>query len=398
MGSILDRDNLGAFTRHTHATLPGAGSGSLAGLTFAAKDLFDIAGHRTGFGNPDWLRTHEPATRTAAAVQRVLDAGAEMVGRTHTDEMAWSLFGDNAHYGMPVNSAAAGRVTGGSSCGSASAVAGGLVDFALGSDTGGSVRFPASLCGLYGMRPTHGRVSLEGACPLAPSFDTVGWFTRDADLLERVGRVLLQDDAPTLRHGELLIAADAFEWAGEDASEALQRAIGAAEKVFGQARAVDIAPEGFGVWAEVFRDLQAAEAWASHGEWVDRVAPSFGPGVKERFAYARTVDPARVRSARALREEVRAGLGAMLEGGAVLILPTAPCIAPLRGSPQDLLNALRVRCVALLCGAGFIGAPQVSLPLGRLEGCPIGISLVAAPGSDTMLLDLARRIRAPIES
>ncbi|HWI12737.1 MAG TPA: amidase family protein, partial [Burkholderiales bacterium] len=181
--SILDRDRINAFCRHTHVELPGASSGPLAGLTFAAKDIYDVIGHRTGFGSPDWLRTHEPAASTAPVVQQLLDAGATMVGKTQTDELTYSLNGENAHYGTPVNVNAPGRIPGGSSSGSAAAVAAGLVDFALGSDTGGSVRAPASFCGIYGIRPTHGRVSLRGACPLAATFDTAGWFAREASLL-----------------------------------------------------------------------------------------------------------------------------------------------------------------------------------------------------------------------
>src|SRR3954447_1616181 len=207
--NILERDQLGGFCRHTHVALRGAGEGPLSGLTFAAKDIYDIEGHRTGFGSPDWLRTHTPAARTAPVVQKLLEAGADMLGKTHTDELTFSLNGENAHYGTPVNVNAPGRIPGGSSSGSAAAVAGGLVDFALGSDTGGSVRAPASFCGIYGLRPTHGRVSLEGACPLASSFDTAGWFAREADVMERAGAVLLSErpDPVTPRH--LLFAEDA---------------------------------------------------------------------------------------------------------------------------------------------------------------------------------------------
>ncbi|MDH5535005.1 MAG: amidase family protein, partial [Betaproteobacteria bacterium] len=208
MDSILDRDQLGAFCRHTHATMKGSGTGGLAGTTFAAKDIYNIAGHKTGFGSPDWLTTHEAATATAPVVQRLLDAGANLIGKTHTDEMAYSLNGENPHYGTPINPNAPGRIPGGSSNGSAAAVAGGLCDFALGSDTGGSVRAPASFCGIFGVRPTHGRILLDGVCPLAPSFDTVGWFARDAALLERVGQVLLNDNEPGVP-GRLLLAQDA---------------------------------------------------------------------------------------------------------------------------------------------------------------------------------------------
>ena len=195
MNEIVANDRLGAFCRHTHVEMKGASHGPLLGLTFAVKDIYDVAAHRTGFGSPDWLRTHGPAEQTAPVVQRLLDAGADVVGKTHTDELTWSLTGENAHYGAPVNVSAPGRITGGSSSGSASAVAAGVVDFAVGSDTGGSVRLPASFCGILGMRPTYGRIPLDGVCPLAPSFDTCGWFARDAGVFERVD-ALLCDDAP----------------------------------------------------------------------------------------------------------------------------------------------------------------------------------------------------------
>ena len=154
-------DTLGAFCHHTHVTLPGSETGPLATLSLAVKDVFHIKGHPTGAGNPDWLRTHPVAGTTAPAVQRLLDAGAHIVGKTHTDELAYSLNGENVHYGTPVNPNAAGRIPGGSSSGSAAAVAGGLVDFAIGTDCGGSVRLPASYCGIFGFRPTHGRIPLD---------------------------------------------------------------------------------------------------------------------------------------------------------------------------------------------------------------------------------------------
>ncbi|HEX6006765.1 MAG TPA: amidase family protein, partial [Burkholderiales bacterium] len=233
MDSILQRDQVGAFCRHTHVALKGSVSGPLAGLTFGVKDIYDIAGHRTGFGSPDWFATHAAAARTAPTVQRILNAGADMAGKTHTDELTYSLNGENPHYGTPVNVNAPGRIPGGSSSGSAAAVAAGLCDFALGSDTGGSVRAPASYCGIYGIRPTHGRVSLEGACPLAPSFDTAGWFAREATLLERVGQVLL-GEARAQAPGRLLLARDAFELAGDAITQALQPAVRTLAKLLGE--------------------------------------------------------------------------------------------------------------------------------------------------------------------
>ena len=203
------KDPLGAFCRHVDIRVDGATVGPLAGLTFAAKDIYDVGGHTCCCGNPDWLATHPPAERTATAVTALLAAGATLVGKTLTDELAFSLNGENDHYGTPVNPAAPDRIPGGSSNGSASAVAGELVDTALGSDTGGSVRAPASYCGIYGIRTSHGAIPLDGVMPLAPSFDTVGWFARDAEMLERVGGVLLGDGAATPPR-RLLYVEDAF--------------------------------------------------------------------------------------------------------------------------------------------------------------------------------------------
>ncbi|NND49560.1 MAG: hypothetical protein HKN60_04845 [Rhizobiales bacterium] len=227
------RQDIGAFCTHDSVHIDGAGDGPLAGLTFAAKDIYDIAGRTCCCGNPDWLATHAPATRTAPAVQMLLDAGATLTGMTITEELVMGLTGENPFYGAPVNVAAPGRVTGGSSSGSASAVAAGLADFALGSDSGGSVRVPASFCGIYGLRPSHGRISLEGVMAFAPSLDTVGWFARDAELMARGGAVLLgaggKQSAP---RGQLLIASDAFAVIDDDLRSALMPALDKAGALF----------------------------------------------------------------------------------------------------------------------------------------------------------------------
>jgi amidase len=392
MASILDRDNLGAFCRHTHVEMPGAAGGPLAGLAFAAKDIYDVAGVKTGFGCPDWLRTHEPAKRTAPAVQRLLDAGARLAGKTHTEEMAWSLTGENAHYGTPVNVAAPGRVPGGSSSGSAAAVAAGLVDFALGSDTGGSVRLPASYCGILGLRPTHGRISLEGVCPLAPSLDTCGWFARDAGVFERVGRVLLGDDAPARAPGRLLLARDAFALADPGAEAALQPALERVAALLGKPGPVTVGDESLAQWTDYFRFPQGAEAWAAHGDWIQRVKPQFGPAIKGRFEWAATVGPQDVARARARREEITRRMDNLLRDGAVLALPSAPGAALPRNSPPEVVDALRARALPMLCIAGLARLPQVSLPLATLDGCRLGLSLNAARGNDTMLLAIARAV------
>jgi amidase len=392
VNEIVANDRLGAFCRDTHVDVAGASGGPLQGLTFAVKDIYDIAGHRTGFGSPDWLRTHGPAAHTAPAVQRLLDAGAHLIGKTHTDELTWSLTGENAHYGAPMNVNAPGRVTGGSSSGSASAVAAGVVDFAVGSDTGGSVRLPASFCGILGIRPTHGRIPLDGVCPLAPSFDTCGWFARDADILLRVARTLLCDDAPAPPPARLLVAQDALEIAGETVVDALRPTLDKLAALIRMPEPVIVADEPLIRWMDYFRFLQAAEAWACHGEWITREKPGLGPGVRERFAWAPTVRAEDITRAKTRREEIARRLTELLEGPTVLALPSAPGIAVPRNSAPEVLDDLRVRALSLLCIAGLARLPQISLPLATLDGCPLGLSLIAARGNDTLLLELAARL------
>jgi amidase len=392
VNQIVINDRLGAFCRHTHVEMKGASHGPLVGLTFAVKDIYDVAGHRTGFGSPDWLRTHGPAAQTAPVVQRLLDAGAHLVGKTHTDELTWSLTGENAHYGTPVNVNAPGRIPGGSSSGSASAVAAGVVDFAVGSDTGGSVRLPASFCGILGMRPTHGRIPLDGVCPLAPSFDTCGWFARDAEVFERVGRTLLRDDEPVPPPARLLIAQDALEVAGETVGHALRSALDKVAALVGMPEPVTVGDEPLTRWMDYFRFLQGGEAWASHGEWITREKPALGPGVKERFAWAATVGPGDITRARTRREEMTRRMAEMLGERTVLALPSTPGIALLRNSAPKALDDLRARALPILCIAGLARLPQVSLPLAQLDGCPLGLSLIAARGNDTLLLGLAGRL------
>jgi amidase len=393
--SILDRDTLGAFCRHTHVAIDGVPAGPLVGLTFGLKDIFDVAGHPTGFGSPDWLASHEPAVHTASVATRLLNAGASLLGKTHTEEMAFSLTGENAHYGTPLNVAAPGRVPGGSSSGSAAAVAGGLVDFAVGSDTGGSVRAPASFCGIYGIRPTHGRIALDGVCPLAPMFDTCGWFARDAALLARVGDVLLREGPGLLsgspsraRPGRLLLAIDAFASVEPDVAEALGAAVDRVANVLGTPERVTVSAEGLSAWFNVFRVLQFADIWDTHGAWVRRVQPAFGPQIAPRFAAAAAIDPADVVRMQSMRALICERLDTLLANGAVLVVPTVPDIAPLLGLPPDQTVAFRERALALLCIAGLGGLPQVSMPGGLVGGCPVGLSLIAARGNDEMLLDL----------
>lgn len=391
-------DPLGAFCRENHVALEGSDSGPLAGLTFAAKDVFDIAGVRTGFGSPTWLTTHPQAEATAPVVLQLLDAGADMVGKVLTDELTYSLSGQNAHYGTPVNPAAPGRIPGGSSSGSASAVAGGLVDCALGTDCGGSVRLPASYCGILGIRPSHGRVSLEGVAPFTWSFDVVGWFARDPDVFAAVGGVLLDD--PSTGSGELpqpprrlLFPTDAFGVVDVEVADALAPAVELATEIIGSRKDIIVSEEGLMEWFQTFRVIQAWEIWSNHREWIQESSPQFGPGIRERMEWASRVTDEQVQAARTRRDAIVQRVMGLFEDGDVLCLPTSPRVAPLVDTPQDELeDRIRAQAMMLLCIAGLAGLPQVSLPLATLEGLPLGLSLVGPWGADSQLLELSRRI------
>ncbi len=386
-------DPAGAFLPGQRVHVAGRVGNRLSGLTCAVKDVLDVAGSVTGNGNPQWAQTHAPATEHAAAVAMVLEAGADVVGKTISDELAYSLTGENAHYGTPLNSAAPQRVPGGSSSGSAAAVAAGQVDFALGSDCGGSVRVPASYCGLLGMRPTHGCVPQEGLAPFAPSFDCVGWFAKEPDVFTRVGEVLLGGAAIAPAASHLLIATDAFDLLADDIYAALRPAVEQVELVLGRAMPVVLSPDGLAHWSAAFRTLQAAEIWNSVGGWVEEVKPQFGPGVRERFEAAAQLDPAEVAAAQLVRGAVQARMDELLPQDTFLLLPSTPRIAPLRGAAvAETEVAYRHLAMNLLCTAGLAGLPQISMPLATAEGAPLGLSILGRPGSDLQLLALARQI------
>ena len=389
---LLSDDPARAFMPYPAVEVPNAPSGPLAGLTLGVKDLFDVAGYPTSSGSPTMLAMSGIKTRTAPTAQRLLDAGARFVGKTITDELAYSLNGRNAHFGTPLNGGAPERIPGGSSSGSASAVSNHLCDVALGTDTGGSVRGPASHCGLYGIRPTHGRISLEGAHDLAPSFDTCGFFARDAATFRRLGEVLLAPDPAALPdRPRLLLAADGFGLLAGEVVEALDEAVHRVEAEVGTSEAVEAAGD-FDALYWAFRRLQGREAWEVDGAMIERYRPPLGPGVAERFAYAREVTDAQVAEAREVRAAYRERLTRLLAGEAILVLPTMPDVAPRLDEPESALESYRNAALNLLCLSGLSGLPQISMPLARRLGAPLGLSLIGPPGSDLALLRLAERI------
>lgn len=378
----------GAFVPGGRIRIEGASDGPLAGLTFAVKDLFDVAGTVTGAGNPDWARTHAPAERSAPVVEGLLGAGATLLGKAHTDELSRGITGVNAHYGTPGNPGAPDRVPGGSSSGSAAAVAGGLADFALGTDTGGSVRIPAAFCGLFGLRPTHGRLPLEGVLGQAPEFDTIGWLTRDGPHLARVGAVLLGID-PADRPFDLLLARDA--WALADATTRARCAptLERLARLAGRSGETELAPEGLGRWRDHQVALQQRQAWLSFGDWITAQEPRLAWGVARNFLAGAEQDPARYREAEGVRGRVRDRLDAVLRDG-LLCIPTAPGPAPRRGD-RGAIRGLWSRVSPLTCVAGLCGLPQLTIPVADGAGAPVGVSLVAGAGEDERLLALAAR-------
>lgn len=385
-------DPVGAFRQGNNASIAGSPSGPLSGTAFAAKDVFEIAGIRSGFGSPDWLATHPPATKTAEAIVQLTEAGARLAGKTHTDELCYSLAGENIHYGTPVNVNAPGRIPGGSSSGSAAAVAAGLVDFALGTDCGGSVRIPASYCGIIGLRPTLGRVSTHGVLEFAPSFDVVGWFARNGRLMRMVGDALLPRAGKPSEIKGLLIGADIFAETGDDARAALVPALEMVKSLFAGGREVNVSAER-SRWLDVFTTIQGFEVWRSLGDWITAAKPKLGPGVADRIARAATVSKEAYEAAKAEQSRIGEEVEALLQGDRALCVPTSPFAAPLRDLPSDAIQVkARTQSMRILCIAGLSGLPQITLPLAKLDGLPLGLSLIGPRNSDEALLAMAEKL------
>jgi amidase len=391
-------DPVNAFCIHGPRMVHGTGAGPLADLHFAAKDLLDVEGYVTGCGNPDWLRSHGPAAKTAPVIQLLLDAGATMVAKTHTDELAYSLKGENAHYGTPINSRAPGRIPGGSSSGSAAAVAARLVDFSIGTDTGGSVRVPASYCGVYGVRPTHGRVPMAGCMPLAPSLDTIGWFADTAKVLVAVGEVLLKTHAIAGRLGELLVASDLIDQSSSEVAEACGTAIKNVQTMFASSRSVQVSTE-LADWANALRALLGAEAWKSHGAWITAFKPEFGARVRESFAWASMVSEQQTINAGAVRRLAIEQVTQLLGDSRILVIPTTPYTALPIDTVRQELEPKRAHTLTFTCIAGLCGLPQINLPLRGSNSAPVGLSFIGPKNSDETLLALAASLedapRAP---
>jgi amidase len=390
-------DLLGAFVPGVDVRLPGRTGGPLDGLTFAAKDLFDVQGFVTGCGNPDWAATHMAAQRSAGAVEALLNAGATLVGKTITDEISLGLLGINRFYGTPLNPRAPDRVPGGSSSGSAAVVAGGACDTALGTDSGGSVRVPASFCGLFGLRPTLGRIDARGMMVQSPTFDTVGYFTRDAETFAKVGAVLLGEAIVPATPAEIIVATDAFAIADEVVRDALAPAVDRCRQV-AQVTQTSLATGDLLDWARWQRLLQRHEFRATFREWVDRVNPRFSAEVAGAFADDGQTSADAITFADHFRTEAKARLDALLDGRRMLCIPTSPILPIARDARLSTMRHAVHRIVDLTGIAGLTSLPQVNIAAGSASGIPVGLSLIGWRGGDAALVGAACALAGAIRA
>lgn len=371
--------------------------GVLDNLTFSAKDTFDIKGRKTGCGNPRWHQTHPSAVSNALCIDLLLSNGATCLGKTITDEITFSLDGENHHYGTPLNPKAPDRVPGGSSSGSASAVACGLVDFALGTDCGGSIRVPASNCGIYGMRPSYGMISVAGVMPLAPSFDTVGILANNFPVLEKVTSVLLSIETPLQPEvGNIYLVKEAFALSDKEVCKALEKSISDLNLQYpGKVKEISLhmLVEEFGSiplhnWLECFSNYQCAEIWATHGSWIEEAKPEFGPRIQGNFDYSREIDRTKLWQSVVRREWYFNLMLDFLKPNDLLCFPTTPKVAPLKNSLSDnrFEDAYYTPTLSICSIAGICRLPQISLPIAQVGSVPIGLSLAGAHRHDDFLL------------
>ena len=384
-----DLPDVGAFVPTTVA-MGGSGEGSLRGRTFVAKDLFSLAGHRSSFGHEHWRSTHPAATATSPILTRMLDAGADLVGLTKMDQLAYSLIG-NVGEGAPPRNATDDRLfCGGSSSGSAAAVAAGLADIGLGTDTAGSIRVPAAACGLHSIRPSHGLIDPDGVIPLAPSFDVVGILGLRASTIADALRVIAPRTDSSAAPVAVKFAADVFDTADADAARIGRAAAVAAADImavpfeeveFGEFTSADV--------GELFARLQGREIWSNHGRWVEEHGSTLADDVQLRLERCERLsrDPTdfkeqdhqeRLRYARTFSGAV--------EPGTVVVLPVMLEHGPMREWDDEQLAQFRGACFRLAAPSSLTGAPQgvFSVPGAR----SVGIGLLTAPGGDDRVLEL----------
>lgn len=372
-------------------------SGELENLTFAVKDVIDIKGYVSSWGNPTWHKTHYTAQVNALCVEQLLSEGASCEGTVVTTEFSRGLLGTNYFFGTPINPKVKNRFPGGSSSGSASAVASKLVDFALGTDTGGSIRVPASYCGIFGMRPSTGRISLSGVKHVSYSFDSIGVLARSYDVLSKVMSVLLSCE---IQHypdiGKIYICQDLFNLADLDVVNELTKSIRILEQYY-QSNMKSVNNKDIdnnfdhstNSWANTFRTILCAETWNSLGDWINENNLEFGKTTYVDFSEIKSMNRDQIALAiknRALQFRM---LNNFLYPNNLLCFPTTPTVAPLLQQNQstDYIRLRPTQCISCLGNL-----PQVTLPVSNVKGAPIGLSFMAANGQDAFLLSVVKQL------
>jgi len=370
-------------------------STALGGLTFAVKDMFDVAGETAGFGCPDWKTSHQPARENATAIETLLAAGAHLRANTICDELAFSLDGINVHYGIPINPLAPASIPGGSSSGPASVVAQGLYDFALGTDTAGSTRVPAAYCGLWGLRPSHGAISLQGVLPLGPSFDTVGILTRDLTVLTKVAQTLIKQatQANVEAPQALIVVSECLDLLNPELLPPVMATIDKFSRHFSHFNKQNVVKDGLAALVSNFAAIRALEAWQCHNQWYENCRPNLSAAVARRFLACAAADQAEAEKSRLYRIEVQEQMAKVLENS-VLCLPTTAQMPPLLSASEEELEHNRSLNLRLNSIASFLGLPQITMPLtdDKLGALPLGLSLIGKVGSEPILLSLAETL------
>lgn len=389
-------DTVGAWMPEGRFIVKPTRQGLLDGLTFAVKDLFHVAGYKTSAGNPTWLTTHPVAEQTSPVIKQLLNQGATLVGKVLTDELAYSINGDNIHYGTPINVKANGRVTGGSSNGSAAAVAAKLCDFALATDTGGSTRVPASYCGIWGLRTTQGLISTEQMVPLHPSFDTVNWLADNAETFGKVAEALCPQ-LTNIHHAFRQVKMSSMLWqlADSDFQLPLQQVTDILCKTL-ETLPIDskltLANESLNDWRQAYVDAGAYEAWQTHGDWITTHQPIFSDAIANRWQYAKQVTKQQRDKAWLMIKAIRQHLAGIITDDTIMVMPSSATIALPINSRGEAIDSARTRTMQLTCVAGITGLPQVNIPLANQDNLPLGISLLGPKNSDFALIKLATRI------
>ena len=360
-------------------------TGLLSNLNFVVKDMCKIKNHKTSCGNPDFYQKCKVASDFAPFLKVILEEGATLKGITICDEFFYSLIGENGHYGTPTNLNAPGCVPGGSSSGSAAALTTNLYDFSIGSDTGGSVRVPASFCGLFGIRPTHDRINTEGVYPMAPSFDTLGWFSKNIDIFKKIGSILLNLNEKTeFLFKEFVIAEDILELANPDIVNLFNNYI---NNKFPKIKRFRLSVHDKEIIADNFRILQGGEIKENIIPWILENKPKISPEISARIEMAKKITNDQIDEALNFRSTLIEEIDKSLPKGMIALFPTTPFSSPKCGQSDEQLGSYRKKLMEFTSIAGMTSRPQISMPKFKDNTGPIGISLLGWQYSDEILLE-----------